>query len=481
MDSESFTRTNGKYLAALLRNTKGRFVSRWGAILLRRAMVSRTDTPPGINGADWVAERAAMLLRMGEADNARLLVQNVDTPLYTPRLYQSAMQAYLASADPSGLCPIVAGGEQALNDIQWDMSRAICFALSGEQSAAVSRIDRLNRQGKASSIDLLLAEKAVGAGINGRRAVTILWENVDQLTPWRFGMALATGVEPPESLFDDADPRYLAWRVAAPMVSLENRISAADAAAEMGVLSSRAMIDLYSAAYDNPETPDDLRARAALLRGAYAQKDTGKRIGMMRDLWNGRDDAGGKYAALVLTSRAAARIPVSSAYAGDSDMLIASMLSAGLDRNAIGWSSVATIGSDGWAMLVTAAPTLTRPVEYSSLDAYHDGDSSEKRLKSGFLLSGLAGLGRISGEDRDSFANDLGVNLSSGTRWSKAIDQAAASRNTGLVAVLAAVGMQGRDWSSMSPAHLYHIVRALDAVGLNAEARMIAAEAIARG
>ena len=32
----------------------------------------------------------------------------------------------------------------------------------------------------------------------------------------------------------------------------------------------------------------------------------------------------------------------------------------------------------------------------------------------------------------------------------------------------------------MTPLHLYHIVRALDAVGMNAEARMIAAEAVAR-
>ncbi len=40
--------------------------------------------------------------------------------------------------------------------------------------------------------------------------------------------------------------------------------------------------------------------------------------------------------------------------------------------------------------------------------------------------------------------------------------------------------MQGSGWERMTPLHLYHIVRALDAVGMNAEARMIAAEAVAR-
>jgi hypothetical protein len=41
--------------------------------------------------------------------------------------------------------------------------------------------------------------------------------------------------------------------------------------------------------------------------------------------------------------------------------------------------------------------------------------------------------------------------------------------------------MQGNGWDKMTPLHLYHIVSALNRVGLSAEARMIAAEAVARG
>ena len=36
-------------------------------------------------------------------------------------------------------------------------------------------------------------------------------------------------------------------------------------------------------------------------------------------------------------------------------------------------------------------------------------------------------------------------------------------------------------WDKMTPLYLYHIVKALNDVGLGAEARMIAAEAVARG
>ena len=49
-----------------------------------------------------------------------------------------------------------------------------------------------------------------------------------------------------------------------------------------------------------------------------------------------------------------------------------------------------------------------------------------------------------------------------------------------LVALLAAFGMQADRWDKMTPLHLYHIVSALRQVGLDAEARMIAAEAVSR-
>jgi len=46
--------------------------------------------------------------------------------------------------------------------------------------------------------------------------------------------------------------------------------------------------------------------------------------------------------------------------------------------------------------------------------------------------------------------------------------------------VLAAIGMQASGWKDIPPEALYRIVGALRAVGLDGEARMIAAEAIAR-
>src|SRR3546814_1338585 len=46
----------GQYAAAIMRATNGNLASRWGHILLRRALLSAIDTPKTINGADLAAE-----------------------------------------------------------------------------------------------------------------------------------------------------------------------------------------------------------------------------------------------------------------------------------------------------------------------------------------------------------------------------------------------------------------------------------------
>lgn len=136
MAPDAFGAQSGQFLSTLMKQTRAPITSRWASILLRRVLLSATDTPRDINGADWVAERAWLLLRMGEADSARLLVQSVDSDQFTPRLYAIAMQSYLATADPAGLCPLSAGALRFSKEPAWDMTRAICPALSGDQGSA---------------------------------------------------------------------------------------------------------------------------------------------------------------------------------------------------------------------------------------------------------------------------------------------------------------------------------------------------------
>ena len=475
---------DGRYLRAVLEGTRRPLVSRWGSILLRRALASRLATPAGLDGADWAALRARVLLRMGEVDAARALVQEVDSGAYTPALEDAALDVYLATGDVLGICPVAAITAARRQGAAWQVSRQICRAFAGEGSGAMAELERLRRRGVGDgfqNIDLLLAQKFAGSALESRKAVKIEWDGVEELTPWRYGLAIATGLEPPPALLQKAGNRYDPIAARAPMVPLASRAAAADFAAARGVLSGAAMVDLWSQMRGDPDVAAEWTTRAGRLREAYVAAAPADRLTAMRELWGDESDPARAYSRRVLTAYAAARLPVNDQFVDDSGDLVASMLAAGLDANAARWSAVVPQGGQGWALLALATPGRSAQVGGGLLDDFYSDDPSEDSRKSRFLLAGLYGLGRVDRGVASDFAGDLGIDLRRQTKWSRAIQGAAASGNQPLVAYLAGLGMQGESWNQMTALHLYHIVSALRRVGLEPEARMIAAEAVARG
>lgn len=465
--------------AALAAN-RGPLVSRWGHILLRRALASRLDAPRTMNPVSFAALRASLLNRMGEGQAARALVQDVDSANYDTALAGAAFDAYLATGDLLGICPVAQLKGTLRDDPEWELSRSICTAYAGDARQAERELDRALYRGLAPRIDVLLAQRVAGAAGEGRRAVTIEWNGVEELTPWRFSLARALGVELPENLRSGAGERFDIGDVLIPAVPLAERVAAAERAGARGVISSAAIIDLYAQLWAEG-TAGDGRTQAGRLREAYVARDPAARLAAMRDLWGSVVDGGDGYGRQVLTAYAAARLPVAEDLADDAPRIIGSMLAAGLDRNAMRWGSAVPEGSEGWALLALAQPERRTQVSRAAVDGFIDDDDSASRRKSRFLIAGLAGLGRLDMGAANDFAGQLGVNLNRESPWSRKIDRAAELGNPALVALLAGLGMQGSGWDKMTARHLFHIVRALDRVGLNAEARMIAAEAVARG
>ena len=476
--ANSFGRVDGAFLNQILKRTTGPIASRWGTIMARRLLASRTMTPTGVNGADWTAERAWLLLRMGDSVVARNLVQQVDGADYTKRLHEVAMQAYLANGDLAGMCPISESGARLVNNGRWKMTRAICASLAGEQGNATALINQGRYQGWVRGVDYRLAEKAVGAGMNGRRSVKIEWENVEGMNPWRFGLSAAVGLQPPESLFAGTGRQIDGWRVQLPMFTPTIRVKYASNAAALGILSNRNMVDLYAQVLADPDAPDAARAQAENLGNAYTASDADAKVAAMTSLWTTAAAGADYQASLVMTARAAALITPDADHQAEADQLIASMLTAGLDRSAARWMNVVADGSLGWALLTLAAPGRVTAADYGSLDDFFGNDDSSDAHKSRLLLAGLSGLGRIENDARTDFASDLKINIARQTAWSKAITAAAERGEQGTVALMAIAALQAPSWSAVPASHLYYIVRSLRQVGLEAEARMIAAEAV---
>ncbi len=476
-----------KLVRAVLNGTQGPMVSRWGHILLRRALASRLAAPLGMDPIEFAALRVGALNRTGEYALARAVVQDIDTANWSPALTQEALTAYLATGDITGACPAVRLQGSQRTDGEWQMWQAICNAYAGEAAVAATQLDRSLFRGVAPRVDVLLARRLAGSAGRGQRGVQIEWNGVDDLNPWRFGLANAVGEPIPEGVLDNAlkspgGAYYARAGALLPMLPAAQRAAFAGRAAREGIMSADAMVDLYSEVYLDSAATGDPQTNAATLREAYLATDPAARIAAMQRLWAAGATLGGGdgYGARVLTAYAAARIPVNASHAGAAGDLIGAMLAAGLDRNAGRWANVVEEGSLGWALIALAAPS-SEGVGQGAVESFVSDDNSPQQRKSAFLVAGLAGLGRLSESDANAVAGDLGVNITRQTRWSRAISDAANVGNPALVVLLAGLGMQGTSWEQMTPLHLYHITSALTRVGMTAEARMIAAEAVARG
>ena len=481
--SDAFGSANGRFLSTLMRRLDAPIASRWMSIVLRRALLSRVPAPAFVHPVDWTAERAWLLLRMGEADAARMLVQGVDVDRFTPKMFAVAVQTALATSDPAALCPLVEPGRKTSDEPVWPLAEAMCASLEGEAGKASALIDQARRRSRAGGIDITLAEKVVGAGINTRNAVTIQWDDVDELNSWRFGLASATGVQIPEPLMNRAGSHVRAWQARAPMLPLEQRLDAAETAATLGVFSSASLVDIYSLIADETDPAEFAESVGGRLRRAYVARNLNDRLEAMRSLWGEQADP--PYSRLLLTATAATRIPPSQELQRDAVNLVASMLSAGHDERAARWSAVAgglegAAGERVWSMLAVGSARPQVDVSAGRISAFADADDSAGKHRSKLLLAALAGLGRIDNDTAASLAEDMGVNLARENLWTRMLERAVQRRQPGTVALLAGIGMQTSDWRGVPAEHLYRIISALRRVGLEYEARMIGAEAMAR-
>ncbi|MGN6817249.1 MAG: hypothetical protein ACTHJR_01105 [Sphingomonas sp.] len=125
MNPAAFGNADGRYIERLMRNTRAPIASRWVSIALRRLLMQPIATPRHVNGADFAAERAWLLLRMGESVGARAIVQSVDPQDYTPKLYQVAMQAALATGDVGAMCPLANDAVKVSSEPAWVLARAM--------------------------------------------------------------------------------------------------------------------------------------------------------------------------------------------------------------------------------------------------------------------------------------------------------------------------------------------------------------------
>jgi hypothetical protein len=482
LGADPFGTASGAFLSTLMRRMQTPIASRWAHIALRDALLAKVVAPSEVNPIDWVAERAWLLLRLGEADGARMLVSGVDTDRFTPKMVQVAVQSALATGDPPALCPLQDGAAKYDQNIR-PLVQAMCSALAGEPDTASAQIDDARRRGRIGGIDLTLAQKVVGAAGSGR-AATIEWDPVDSLTAWRFGLSVATGMLPPDRLINAGSTQLRAFVARSPLLSPQQRLSSALVATGLGVFSSQSLTDIYSAIYDTTDPGDLPGTDAWQVRQAFVGKDADTRIGAIRKLLAIGKEGYEKEAARALAARAASLVVPDAKLAKDAPELISAMLAAGYDQAAAKWIPVIGRMDDAdadrcWAMVALAAPDIAN-VGTSRVNAFIRRDKSQDRLRSSLLVAGLAGLGRIDTNTANSLNRRYGLGLGHVSSWTRIIDAAAGRGQSGTVLVLTGTGFQTPTFAQLPASHMYHAISSLKRTGQDFTSRMIAAEALSR-
>jgi hypothetical protein len=480
----AFAGSDGRFVDGLLRRLTTPVASRWAHIVLRRALLTRAAAPVGANPGDWIADRGRVLLGMGEVDAAKALLDNLPVDRMTPRLIRVTGQVALAAADLPGLCPVADVGGAVSPDPLWPLAEAMCAAMAGDDISGASGFDAMRAGNKVDPFDVMLGERIATISGGGGRAANIDWDGAAAITPFRFGAAAAAGVPVPLARLNElaaaTGGTSWGWVLRAPGQTAEARAAALRPAAALGIASADDMVGAVAAASAGLDRSALDASPAGTLRDAYAAPTTAARVAAMRTIWASGATDPDRYAALVETGIAAARLPVDRAAAADAPNLVAAMLAAGIDDRARRWWPVVAAGTDpaaraAWALLAAGANggIAVSPARFAA----YAKDVSPHRAA--LLLAALAGHGAARGPGREAARRSasLGPVVNS---WTRAIDAAGAARRTGEVAVLTATGMQTR-WAAMPPAYLAHIVAALVATGRGHEARMIAAEAVTRG
>ena len=474
----TFTGSRGAFLAGLANRLDAPIGSRWAAITLRRALLSESAAPWGILPGDWIASRAWLLMRLGEIDGAKALTDRVPVDRYTPALYRVAGQVALAAADINGLCPIAQTGQLLSKDPLWQLAIGMCAAIQGDDITAARIFDDLREDEKrVEPFDVRLGERVATVAGGAGRATNIDWDEAPPLTPYRYGVATGAGVTIPAGKFAGLGPAHYGWVVRAPGVDPAVRLAALGPAAVIGTVSASELVSGVTAL-----SPGDAAAntRAGRLRTAFAGASMADRRNALKAIWAAPDSGPDRYAALLESAPAAARLPISGNSAAESADIIAALLAAGDAETARRWWPIAdkantAVRARAWALLATGS-TNSVAITPSDFNAWRSATGADPR-RAGLLFAALAGLGLVDGPEWTSLRADLLPRAANS--WTRAIDAAAAARRIGEVAILAGTGLQG-PWAQVSPLHLHHIVAALNRVGRSEEARLIAAEALTR-
>jgi hypothetical protein len=471
--------------------------------LTRRLLVSAAPVPAGQPTVpSLLGLRAERLAAAGDIAAAQELINLAPPQLDDPLIARVQADGLLLAGDSNGACARieseVAGGNNAP---YWIKRLSFCRALNGEIAAARLAADLLRELGETGDDAFFTLIGALSG--DSRSAVVSL---IDP-TALHLAMLRAAGQNIPADSVPGAGPAILRAIASAPNTELEVRLEAAEAAETVGALESSALAQIYSSVIFSAEETENAitiaqespgpRSNALLFQVSEIQTVPTARAEALRAAWLvGRQNGGFMTSARV--SQDALRSfdpePDFAWFAGDAGL---ALLAAGDSELARRWFDMARDTAseqqpdaakavlDLWPLIQIAAQKQPIPFLPEIVGSWWIGqlDSPEtRRLEKASLIYTLFEAFDYPVPAKDWFALMDGP-LSTGAH----IPAAAALRGLrtatregrmGETVIYALLILGDTGPAGVSPQTLDEVVRSLRAVGLDADARALAVEAV---
>jgi len=312
--------------------------------LWRRLMTASTSQPPGTSAAQFTALRAEGLYRSGQMKQLGELLNAAGARGSDPLLTAFSARYDIAVGQRDSGCSAVKQAAARKQDLPRQLAGEMlvlagyCAAAAGNASAASLAADLAREEG-VENAGLLDALVAVGAGKKPR-----LPRN-GQITPAHYRLLQLAKTVDPAGITGRADAALLGSLVLDRGTDNELRVAAAEAAARLSIIAPEDLADIYRAQRFAPpdlanplaSRPNSLLRRALLFQAAEAERDPTRRAQILRAFLDEARRAGFYLPALAMAAPLVKSVPRSPDFAWFAETAIEAALAAGDHPSVRAW------------------------------------------------------------------------------------------------------------------------------------------------
>ena len=460
--------------------------------LARRLLLSDARAPRGEgSGRNLLAIRIERLVAGGETEAANQLIALAAARDGDPALARAEVDGLLLAGDNAGACARIGDAVRDDDDPFWLKGLTFCRALRAERATARLAVDLLRELGETEDEAFFALVRA----LNGDETARV--ESLVEATPLHLAMMRAANLPIPADAVAGAPPAVLRAIAAAPNTIPDVRLDAAERAAAAGVLPAARVAQIYGGFVFEAESVAGAIETARFAEGSWSNALL-YRLGLERGDAVGRTEVaqafvrrarerGGFITAAHIMEPMIATLEPSGALDFAIADLVPALLATGEAEAAATWfaRADAAVAMSLWPLMQIALPPEAMPLGAAAPGAWWRAQAGlpadERSARAALVFTLLEALGHeIAADDWEPLFEGrlmVATDMPAAALW-RGLGAAAAAGAVGETVLMALLALGEAGPAGAHPTMLGAVVDALRRVGLEAEARSVALEAV---